>query len=206
MGGGLDSTALLLFLRDRFRREPKLHALHVNYGQKAYLAEARSVEYFCQKYDVPVKTMNVDLRSIAHAAILYGSSVGVKQEENRLEGRNVVLISLAATYASTIGAGVVYVGFHNEPVDAPFPDATLDFLRIMMPVLAKAYRPSLLLDAPFVAMSRLEVLRSGLRRDEEILTRSYTCYEEGYQECGRCVHCKTKQEMLAQLEAERCVE
>lgn len=203
MGGGIDSTSLLVWLR---HSSPalSLSAFHVNYGQKAFWSESRAVDYFCKKYEVPVREMEVDLRSIASSSILKGHSTGVKQEDNKLEGRNIILIALAATWASKIGAEKVFVGFHKEPDNAPFPDATLQTYANMYIVLRTAYRPELFLEAPFTKKTRLEVFKAGLLLDEEIETKSFTCYEEGEVECGVCTHCVTKAVMLKQLEAERC--
>jgi 7-cyano-7-deazaguanine synthase len=207
LSGGIDSTSLLVWL---LRRHPDdiLTALHIDYGQKAFDSEARANEYFCGKYGVPLKTIATDLRNIAFSNILQGSEVATKQEQNRLEGRNIILISLAATWASTTRATDIFIGYHKEPPNAPFPDATLAAYQNMDIVLRTAYRPELHLLAPFAKLSRLEVFKTGLYRDNEIGTKTFTCYEGGVEECGECIHCSTKKQMLVELglEQNQCAE
>lgn len=202
MGGGIDSTTLLVWLK---KNKPaiELTAFHVDYGQKAYESESGSVDYFCNKYDVPLEFMDCDLRFVANSAILRGTLLGKTQTENKLEGRNVILISLAATFARTIGADSIYLGFHKEPKEAPFPDATMHTVELMRDVLAYSYgQPPIAVVAPFSDLSRLEVFKKGLELDPEIETETFTCYEDEGEECGVCVHCQTKKEMLEQL---KCV-
>lgn len=202
LGGGIDSTSLLVWLR-KTSPELALSALHVNYGQKAFDSECHANYYFCTKYDVSLKHTRVQLGDIASSSILLGADMGREQIENRLEGRNITLISLAATYASTIGADRVFVGFHKEPTEAPFPDATFTAYANMYIVLRTAYKPALFLEAPFIKKTRLEVFETGLLLDYEIATKTFTCYEGGIEECGVCVHCQTKAAMVAKIEAKK---
>src|SRR6266704_5001545 len=202
LGGGIDSTSLLVWLR-KLSPELPLNGFHVDYGQKAFAAEEKSNEYFCKKYAVLLKSTQMFLQNIAEASILRGALIGKTQQENKLEGRNIILIALAATYASTIGADKVFVGFHKEAEDAPFPDATWNTYECMGRVLTTSYRPKIFLEAPFRHYSRLEVFKNGLTLDEEIATKTFTCYEGGEKECGVCVHCKNKTKMMEQIGVER---
>lgn len=197
-GGGVDSTALLVWLR-KLKPEERLTALHVDYGQKAVLGEKNSVSYFCKKYEVPVTYATISLELLAKAAILRGEKIGALEAQNCLDGRNVVLMGMAAIYAATLQVGTVYVGFHREPEDGNFPDATEQALSAMQEVIEKAYVWRVRLEAPLQRFSRLEILRVGIAMDAEIADKSFTCYEAGEKECGKCVHCQKKAWMLGRL-------
>lgn len=200
-GGGIDSSVLLVWAKKQY----DVHLLHVDYGQKALAGERASVEYFAKKYDVPIKTLNIELNRIASASIMRGKALGSMQVENKLEGRNVILLGLAATYAATIDAQQIQVGYHAEPENAPFPDATLETLKAMEAVIKVAYDSYIEISAPFGGFTRDEIFKLGLELDPETITKSFTCYEGGRKECGMCVHCKTKKEILARLRGQGCV-
>lgn len=193
-GGGLDSTALLCWLANE-RKD--IEVMHVDYGQKAWYAERTAVEYFAGKYDFLVKSVKCDLTQVGSAAILRDQPMATEHTANKLEGRNTILIGLALTYAASRGMDTVYVGFHKEPEDAPFPDAAEGFLYLMCEVANIGYRPRMAVVAPFLHKTRLEVFKLGKTLDDEFVTRSRTCYEGRVGECGQCTHCQQKKEMVA---------
>ena len=128
------------------------------------------------------------------------SEVGINQQDNRLELRNLVLISMAAAYIASTnfdGDSRLYLGFHREPVDAPFPDARTEYLEPLQEALYRATGAKVTLETPFATLTRLEILQNYLCLDEDILTRSYTCYEE--RECGECTHCQEKNLLIQRL-------
>lgn len=199
IGGGLDSVTVLVELCQRGYR-PDL--LHVDYGQKAAVKESQAIRYFANKYHVELHQMSIELSGIAEADILIGTPIGRMPTDNKLEGRNIILIGLAATLACTLGRRSVYVGYHKEPKEAPFPDATGATLTAMGEVLQTAYGTRLELSAPLWDKSRTEILRHARSIDKEIETKAWTCYENGGQdgvECGKCTHCIQKKQMQEEL-------
>ena len=200
MSGGLDSTSLMLHL---LHRKESLVLFHVDYGQKAFIAEMTSVSYFAKKYKIPVKWASVDVSQLGvHASVLKNTPVGKKQEENKLDGRNILLVAMAAMFASASGIRKIVVGFHKEPSTAPFPDATFETWQALGNVLETAFRPAIEIEAPFWSCSRLEILKFGINLDGELVKKTFTCYESGPDECGVCVHCLAKRDMLLRLKEE----
>lgn len=199
-GGGLDSTALLVYLIKAQGVDPsQLELIHVNYGQKAVIPEAEAAFYFTAKYRLKVTRLTCDL-GFSTSSIMCGSDLGVDKQDNRLELRNLVLISMAASYIASTnfeGDSHLYLGFHREPVDAPFPDARTEYLEPLQEALYRSTGAKVTLETPFANLTRLEILQQYLHYDEDILTRSYTCYEEV--ECGECVHCQEKKLLIQRL-------
>lgn len=193
-GGGLDSTALLCWLASQ-RKD--IEVMHVDYGQKAWYAELLAVQHFADKYDFLVKQVKCDLTQVGSSAILRDQPMATAHTDNKLEGRNVILIGLALTYAASRGMDTVFVGFHSEPEAAPFPDATKKFLDYMDTVAQFGYSPPMQLLAPFFGHTRLEIFKLGKTLDDEFEKRSRTCYEGRIGECGQCTHCLQKKEMVA---------
>ena len=199
LGGGLDSTYLLVGLR---RSNIPLVALFFNYSQKAYRGELKSCKYFCKKYDAPLIVVKVELNKLANCTILKGSKIG-DAKQNILQGRNAIFISMAVTYAATIGANTIYTGFHlDDPGTIPYLDCSVGFVKVFNAYvdsyLDKKYK-GIRLCCPFDMSTRERIVEIYHPMDEEVITKSFTCYEEGLVECRKCVHCKKKMKMKKKL-------
>ena len=198
LGGGLDSTTLLAYLR---ADKKDLVALNVDYGQKAVEGERKACDYFCEKYGIPMHFGSMHLGHFSNSSIMRGH-IGTR-EENRLELRNVALLSYASVLCASKGGGRIYLGLHKEE-DNLYPDAHIDWLNPMRVALSLALPESTGVDiiTPFFSKSRLDIVMEAQEQDPEILTRSYTCYESpsiSGSECGVCVHCIAKKEMLGAI-------
>lgn len=201
LGGGLDSTALLIHEAPSLNntKDEDLLGVFVDYGQKAAPAEYESATYFSDKYSADFALLHADLK-FSKSAIMQGS-VARSAKYNVLSLRNPFLITLAASYATSVNPDlekvVLYVGFHDEPEDAPFPDALPGYLKSLANSLSIASGISIEIKAPFKHMSRIEILTQAFEEDEEILTHTHTCYE--VEPCGECLHCEEKEKMEEML-------
>jgi len=200
LGGGLDSTALLVH---EVKQGTNLYGLFFDYGQKAVEGELKSIKYFCTKYDVPYKMVFVGIDKLATCSILRGSKVGLNPKENILEGRNAIFLTMAVTYACTKNINEIIVGFHKEPENSQFEDAKqyfiLEFNQLIKSYLRSPYDWRVNVDCPFKNLTRQQIINKAYKLDPEILTKSFTCYEGYEEECGVCVHCKLKIKMLRRL-------
>lgn len=203
LGGGIDSITLLVELA---LQGEDLHAIFFDYGQKANDEEFISCDYFCEKYGIPLKVVQVGIGEIASCSILKNSPVGLTPSQNILEGRNAIFLSLAVTYSCLIGAREILVGFHKEPEGSEFEDAKQLFIEAF-----NNYVDSYLRDeykgvrvvCPYKELTRQKIFNRAMEIDEEIMKYSHTCYEGGIKECGVCVHCKQKAEMKEEWKNEK---
>lgn len=195
MGGGLDSTALLIWLATRVPTV-SLRAIHFQYGQVATQNELESVHHFTNKYGVPLRVITgLPLSQLAASRITGGKG------GDKLEGRNVVFAMLAAMHAAEIGCDKIALGFHAAPVggvvgqalqtitSTVFPDTTEYALVAMQKTISECYSARLQLIAPFMHRSRLDIFREVVQLDPELFTHSHTCYEAVAGGCGKCSHC-----------------
>lgn len=196
-GGGLDSTAVLLYLYNTLPvTEFNVELVHVNYGQKAAEAEIESMVYFADKYQAEMKMLTMSM-SYSTARIMKGTEIGKEKNSNRLELRNPALLSFVASYAaSSYERSVLYVGFHLEP-DGCFPDATVRYLNALELALNLATNRYIEIYAPLSDMTRFEILREAAATDSAVITKTHTCYEKVA--CGKCTHCVEKEAMVQKL-------
>lgn len=213
LGGGIDSTVLLV---DQARRGHELHALWVDYGQKAAAGERAAVTHFCTKYGVPLTQMVIPLFVLVSSSILRGEApnpVGGRQFEDVastdcMEFRNGVLISLGLMFAAGRACDELLLGFHREPRgrdgDWVYPDASPPFARAMNEAAQSGMRglAPVAVSTPFVDLERWEILRLGMDQDPDVPGRAFTCYEgRELQACGSCAHCV---QLAANLERAAC--
>jgi len=209
-GGGLDSSALFLYLRTM---KVDFEVLHFNYGQKAFKGERLAVNYFCEKYGIKrvENSSYFDFSSTGNVLLTgMGPSVGDSPEainKNKLECRNLVLLSMVVSLVASFGGGDIYLAYHKEPIDAPFPDATSLFLSKFRSLVEYSTGEEVRILAPFQEhdFSRQLIFNYGLKKDPEFVEKSFTCYESTDEvKCGSCAHCLLENEMLSKKEEELC--
>ena len=124
-------------------------------------------------------------------------------DSNKLEGRNAIFAMLAATYAATIGSDEIYLGYHQEPEHAPFPDATVKAVEGMQICINSCYSSKIRVRAPFRYVPRQDLIKIGMRLDPDFLTKTHTCYTDIAGGCGKCMHCIQKEVMINNIKEGR---
>lgn len=113
-------------------------------------------------------------------------------EAVELPGRNLLLISKAALYASRCGADAVALG----PLRGnPFPDATEAFFAAIAEAAALALGRRVAVLAPLLNMDKVEVLK---RSQGLPLDLTFSCISpSGGLHCGRCNKCAERMRAFA---------
>jgi len=193
--GGMDSSVLAYSLRDRGE---SFLPLFVDYGQHGRDEELRTLrEVLPEEVVASLKTISI--------ADVYGESSSylvrepdlwrdeVKAEDLYLPYRNLVLLSVGAAWAQSIGATTLYAGFINSN-HAQEIDATTEFLDRLATVFEDY--GGVRVQTPFRHMSKGEVARLGIRLGVP-LGRTFSCQANSVTHCGACPNCV---ERLAALE------
>jgi 7-cyano-7-deazaguanine synthase len=189
--GGLDSVVLASYL-GTLGDETKL--LAIDYGQRHRneLAAAHQVGHQLG--------MEVKVADISGANWLFGDSALTNNPEPLPLGtprwpdsradifvanRNMLFVSLAASWAMAQQYDAVAIAVHlgdEYPDDQPgFVDAMRGALKV------SGYQP-LKLHAPFLEMTKTEVVRLGAALGAP-LRDSWSCFADGESHCGRCIVC-----------------
>lgn len=191
-GGGVDSTALMVYL---YSKNIDFVVMHCNYGQKAFQQERKSARYFCKRYYRKLITPKMDLTFASSCTILKGTQNPTSN--TKLELRNIVLMSLAGSYIasnSSDESNTIYVGFHEEPNNAPYPDAILKNVKPLAKAMTDSSGVRIEIQAPFKKKIREYIYQLGYKLDKDVLNKSYTCYD--VKECGVCPHCLLKKQII----------
>ena len=116
-------------------------------------------------------------------------------EDVYLAGRNVVLLSKAAIYCARHQIPRIALG---PLAGNPFPDATHEFFQAMARALSIGLAHDLDVAAPFVQMTKAEVIRLGM--DLRVpLGLTLSCMSPGNDlHCGRCSKCRERHDAFLQ--------
>jgi 7-cyano-7-deazaguanine synthase len=197
LSGGLDSAVLLAQEAACAGRE-LVQPIYVSVGlaweqaEKAAVDSLLALEPFRSRTR-PLVSLTVDMRDVyatGHWAI-EGHPPGyhTPDEDVYLPGRNVVLLGKAAVYCAAAGLDRLVLGTlgHN-----PFPDATPEFRAAMAHALSLGLAHPLMIDAPFSAGGKAEVIRRGVALGVP-LDLTLSCMNPlRHVHCGVCSKCRER--------------
>lgn len=189
-GGGIDSACLA---RHLCMNNIDFDLLTINYGQKAWVGELHAANYFGNLYYCAVYTSTINAYDHLTHPMLKRGLMAIEHNHNVIPLRNQTLIDEAIRFAIINKYKNIYLGFHIEPKESKFYDAMPEFLEAFQRLI-DCQHIGIELKAPFKNTLKEDYLR--LLSDTELLN-TYSCYESGtINECGRCTHCKQKQEIF----------
>lgn len=204
--GGVDSTTCLALAVDQYGRKNVI-ALSVTYGQK-HTKELEAAATITAYYQV--EHLQIDLASTfvySDCSLLQHSSLDIPKESyadqlEKTEGtpvstyvpfRNGLFLATAASIALAKKCGVIYYGAHyDDAAGSAYPDCSTEFNQAMNKAICEGSGRQLHIEAPFVGLSKKEVVRQGVTlRVPYHLT--WSCYEGGETPCGTCGTCIDRQ-------------
>ncbi len=200
LSGGVDSTTLLYkMLSDGY----EVTALTFNYAQR-HKKEIDSAKAIAERLHVVHRI--VDLSSLApllgDSALLGGKEVPschyTKEAAKKtvVPNRNMIMLSVAAGYAEAHEIPEVFYAAHKNDCTI-YPDCRPEFIQALRPAirLATAWHP-VELQAPFVDMSKAEIVRMGLALQVPY-ELTWSCYRGEKRPCRTCPTCIEREEAFA---------
>lgn len=194
---GLDSAVLLA---DAASRYGGAQPIYVSSGL-AWEAEeramaARFLASMASSLGIaPMASLGVDMRDVypsTHWAVRgEAPAFDTPDTDVYLDGRNIVLLSKAGVFAARQGLSKILIG----PLSGnPFPDASPAFFETMGRALSLGLAAEISIEAPFLAMSKEEVIRLGASLDVPFeLTLSCMQPVRGMH-CGQCSKCRERRD------------
>jgi 7-cyano-7-deazaguanine synthase len=199
LSGGVDSSTLLHAVASRIGGD-SVHALSFVYGQK-HSRELEAAAWQARTAGVSahqVVDMGFFAELIGGNSELVTGGADVSDLADLSDGdrrhpptyvpnRNMILLSLAAAHAESVGAESLFYGaqLHDE---YGYWDCTTGFVSRLNVVLALNRGSAVQVHAPFATMSKADVVSIGLELGVDY-TQTWSCYRGGENHCGTCPTC-----------------
>ncbi len=200
VSGGLDSTTLMYeFLRQGVDFVP----LFVNYGQHCADHELETLKKVIPEQYID-KIEYIDVSSIykysqsrfIKPADLWNEAVNA--EDLYIPYRNVLLLTIAASFAQTLGLDKVYSAFINSN-HAKEIDCSSEFFNKLEGLLSEYGSVKIVM--PFRNMTKYEVAKLGIELKAPI-GQTFSCQASADIPCGACPNCVDRLNALKQIEQE----
>lgn len=202
LSGGLDSTTLLYEVVNEVGPK-EVAALTFDYGQ-SHRIEIEQARKTTQRLGilhqiVPIPALNTLAPSaLTREAISVplGHYEADSMRETVVPNRNMVLLALGASYAISLNAERLSYGAHAGD-HTIYPDCRPPFVDAMRRALAVCDWHPVTLDAPYLHLTKGDILRRGLSLGVDYAL-TWTCYQPGPIPCGKCGSCTERAEAFAE--------
>lgn len=199
LSGGMDSTTLLYDIKNAGKFD-KIYALTFDYGQK-HVKEIEAAKATCKKLGIEQKI--VDIFQLGKELLFKSSLTGEEEvpeghyaEENMkstvVPNRNMILLSLAAGYAISVGAQELFYGAHAGD-HTIYPDCRPEFISAMQDVLKLCDWTPVMLRAPYSGFTKGDIAVRGKTLNVDY-GLTWTCYKGAEKPCGKCGSCTEREE------------
>ena len=208
LSGGLDCTVATSV----YAKDYDIHAITFNYGQKSFKRELEASKKICEKMGFEHSV--IDLPWLAEIS---NSSLNTSEEipeikENELDdlkkssetassvwvpARNMVFTAIATSFAESIGAEIIIVGWDKEEA-ATFPDNSKEFLNAFNELIKTGSPENIKIEAPAIDLDKEEIVKLGLEVGAP-MDISYSCYAGRKKHCGVCESCMRRKRAFKKL-------
>ncbi|MBN2714956.1 MAG: 7-cyano-7-deazaguanine synthase QueC [Deltaproteobacteria bacterium] len=204
LSGGMDSSVVLA---DAKNKGFDVHAITFRYGQR-HQVEIDSAKAQAKSFDVVSHIVfNLDIGQFGGSALTADIAVprnsGPEQGQNQLipvtyvPARNTVFLSVALSYAETIGARDIFIGV--SAVDySGYPDCRPEFIEAFERTANLGTRAAddgerFTIHAPLIHLTKEETVLLGKKYGVDF-GKTHTCYDPGPDgaPCGECDSCRLR--------------
>ncbi|MFA5236616.1 MAG: 7-cyano-7-deazaguanine synthase QueC [Methanoregula sp.] len=204
LSGGMDSTTLLY---DLIHDGYEVSAVTFDYHQK-HNKEIPCAEKTCTKLAIPHKIIDISvLNALAPSSLTRaqwdvpeGNYAEETMKQTVVPNRNMVFLSLAASYAIGIGAPHLFYAAHAGD-HAIYPDCRPVFVSAMTTALHLCDWNDVVLHVPYLDISKGDIVKKGLALGVDY-ANTWSCYKGGERPCGKCGACTERREAFEQAGAE----
>jgi|SRR3990167_7080084 len=196
LSGGMDSTTLLYDIKEQGY---DVYALSFDYNQK-HKRELQFAKKTCMKLEVPHKIINLKvLNDLAPSSLTrddWKVPEGHYEEESMKQtvvpNRNMVMLSLAVSYAISIKATQLFIGAHAGD-HAIYPDCRQEFIYALKKTIELCDWHIVSLQAPYIDKDKGDITIKGKELSVNY-SLTQTCYNGKKLACGKCGACQERLE------------
>jgi 7-cyano-7-deazaguanine synthase len=192
VSGGVDSSVLLYRVHEASRADnTRIVPLFVDYAQRAARQEQRAAEWHARHLGLSLQVLHMARvgESFRHGEAL--------KRHIPLPHRNLVVLSLALSYAEVARCASLAIGVIGDDVDG-YASASVGFLSAFRQLAATL--GSVHIETPLIELSKSGVVIEATRLGVD-LSRTYSCMLGRDEPCGRCTQCQGREAAL--LDARR---
>ncbi len=208
LSGGLDCCVATSV----FTKEYEIHAITFNYGQKAFKQELKSSKEICEKMGWTHEVIELPwLENISNSSLNTSEEIPEveisdldnfkKSSETAknvwVPARNTVFTSIALSYAESIGAEIIIVGWNGEE-GTTFPDNSEKYLNEFNELINVGSPNKIKIEAPAIKLNKEEIVTLGIKVGAP-MELSYSCYKGNDKQCGVCESCMRRKRAFEQL-------
>ncbi len=205
LSGGMDSSIMTMLLV-KYYGEGNVYPISFDYNQKQVVEISRA-KALCEKIKTAEhKTFDLSILGDIAKPICANISdtdvdmptikdvLGDPQPVTYVPFRNMILLTLAMSYAETLGIQNVFTGLqvHDE---YGYWDTTERFVLSMNDVAEQNRTHKVIIEAPFLHLSKIDELKiCEAMNSIELLKHSLTCYnpDKDGKSCGKCPSCSER--------------
>ena len=193
LSGGMDSTTLLYEVIEKHGKE-NVSAITFDYGQR-HKKEIGCAMETASELHISLKILDLYiLNEIAPSTLTReeleipeGHYESENMKQTVVPNRNMVLISLAASYAIGIGAKYLYYGAHSGDHSIYF-DCRKEFVESISNTIKLCDETGLILKAPYIDIDKGDIVIRGKKLNVNYKS-TWTCYKGKEKACGKCGSC-----------------
>lgn len=208
LSGGLDCTVSTSV----FDKDYEIHAITFNYGQKAFAQELKASKAICERMKWTHEVIDLPwLAKISNSSLNTDEDIPEVSSEDLddfekstetassvwVPARNTVFTSIALSYAESIGAEIIIVGWNNEE-GATFPDNSREYLESFNELIGVGSPEKIIIEAPAIDLTKEEIVELGLEVGAP-MELSYSCYRGMDKQCGVCESCMRRKRAFEKM-------
>ena len=199
LSGGLDSTTLLYEVAQEYAY---VYTISYEYGQK-HSKELEWAKYHSDKLGVKEhKVLDITfMKDITKGASALTDddievphikdTIGDPQPISYVPNRNMILLSIAVSYAEAKGATKVFYGAQAHDTYSGYWDASPEFLPCINSVIALNRRNKISIEAPFITLKKPDLISKGIALGIDY-AETTSCYNGREKACGTCPTCSDR--------------
>ena len=206
--GGLDCTVATC----AYDKDYEIHAITFDYGQKAFKQELNASKKICEKMGWTHEVIDLPwLSKISNSSLNTDEAIPEILEEDLdnfdkssetasnvwVPARNTVFTSIALSYAESIGAEIIIVGWNGEE-GTTFPDNSKKYLDEFNELIGVGSPEKISIEAPCIDLKKEEIVGLGVEIGAPI-ELSYSCYKGEIEPCGVCESCMRRKRAFKKL-------
>jgi len=202
LSGGMDSCVCAAEALHKYGRG-RVGLLHASYGQRTEARELRAFSEIAEFCGVQERlAVRLDYFRAIGGSALTDAKISVPENELGAPGpagsaipvtyvpfRNAHFLSVAVSWAESIGAGAIYIGAVAED-SSGYPDCRPEYYEAFQELIGRGTRPETKIEivTPVIRLKKSQIIQRGIELGAP-LQLTWSCYQGEELACGTCDSC-----------------